>query len=234
MKSQYTSSQKQTVVNRYLAGESVPVIWADTGIPRSTIYAWIKKHKEAQEEGGKAVISAMTIRKLENKIKRMEGIIEILQRVDCKPVDPLEIRLYELEKLHDQYSVRMLCDALKVDRGTFYNHMLRNKRDNAWYAKRKEELRIKVQEVYDDSNQIFGAAKITAVLKSKGNRVSVGYVRELMRDMGLISIRQDSKDIYDKESRKHKNYLNQQFNPDAPNKIWVSDITYFRFNEHIR
>ena len=29
---------------------------------------------------------------------------------------------------------------------------------------------------------------------------------------------------------KQYNRLNQQFNPSAPNQVWVSDVTYFRFN----
>lgn len=45
--------------------------------------------------------------------------------------------------------------------------MLRNKKDNTWYAKRKEEMRVKIQQIYDDSNQIFGAGKIYAIMKKK-------------------------------------------------------------------
>lgn len=48
--------------------------------------------------------------------------------------------------------------------------------------------------------------------------------------MGLISIRQDAKSIYDKEQRKFKNRLNQQFNVSNPDDVWVSDVTYFRLN----
>lgn len=125
----------------------------------------------------------------------------------------------------------MLCEAFEVSRGIFYNHILRNKRDNTYYSKRREELRIKIQKVYDESKQIFGAAKIASVLKSDGYKVSERIVRKLMRDMGLISIREESKSLYDKEQRRHKNYLNQQFDTTTPNQVWVSDVTYFRFNE---
>lgn len=58
-------------------------------------------------------------------------------------------------------------------------------------------------------------------------------VRNLMGDMGLISIRQDAKSIYDREQRKLKNQLNQQFNVSGPDEVWVSDVTYFRWNEKI-
>lgn len=92
----------------------------------------------------------------------------------------------------------MLCDALKVSRGTFYKHILRNKKSNTWYAKRREEFRAKIQQIYDDNNQIFGAAKIAAVMKNEGYHISVEMVRELMRDMGLLSIREGAKDFYEK------------------------------------
>lgn len=52
-----------------------------------------------------------------------------------------------------------------------------------------------------------------------------------MNDVGLISIRQDAKSIYDKEQRKFKNHLNQLFNVSEPNEVWVSDVTHFRWNE---
>lgn len=124
----------------------------------------------------------------------------------------------------------MLCDALKMPGKTFYNHILRNKRNNTWYAKRREENRAHIQRIYNDSNQIFGAAKIAAVIKEEGHRISVEMVRQLMRDMGLISIRQDVKNLYDKEQRRYRNYLNQQFTTTRPDEVWVSDVTYFRFN----
>lgn len=164
-------------------------------------------------------------------MNRLKGIIEILQKAPCTATAPLEDRLYALDDLHDQYSVHMLCDALCVPRGTFYNYLLRSKRGCTWYDKRREELRQKIQTVYDDGRQIYGAGKIAAILKEQGCRVSEQMVRELMQDMGLCSIRQGAKKQYDKETKRCKNYLNQQFTATRPNEIWVSDVTYFRYKE---
>ncbi len=229
MNNKYTESQKQSVIELFASGKTVSTIVASTGIPRSTIYSWIKASREKKN---KKELSLRNFHYLENKVKRLEGIIEILQKVNCRATDSLDIKLNALEELYGQYNVHMLCEALKVPRGTFYNHILRNKRDNTWYAKRREENRATIQRIYDDSNQIFGAEKITAVMKSEGHRISADMVRQLMRDMGLISIRQDAKDIYDKERRRYKNYLNQQFNATRPDEVWVSDVTYFRLNNH--
>ena len=144
---------------------------------------------------------------------------------------PLREKLDAMERLYGQYNVHMLCDGMGVPRGTFYNHIKRNKRDATWYAKRREELRESIQRIYDESNQVFGAAKITAVLKREGVRVSIEMVRKLMQDMGMSSIRQSAKKLYEKENRKYKNYLNQNFEVNRPNQVWVSDVTCFRWKE---
>lgn len=227
MNQKYSNDVKQSVLNLFQSGEPVSSIVSVTNIPRSTIYAW---QKQLQNGQSKKEVSVENFRLLEDRVKDLEGVIEILQTVNCKAEDPLQIKLHAMEELYGQYSVHMLCEAPKVSRGTFYNHIFRNKRDNTWYAKRREEYRLMVKQMYDDSNQIFGVAKITAVMKEKGYHISAEMVRELMRDMGLISIRQDAKDLYDKEQRKFKNYLNQQFTATRPNEVWVSDVTCFRLH----
>ena len=221
----HTKEVKSNVLKLYQKGTPIQLIIQNTNIPRSTIYHWIKNPPLSEKEK-----TAKTIRILEDKIKRLEGIIEILKKVNCTVSAPLQERLHELEALQGQYNVHMLCEALDVSRGTFYNHIFRNKRDNVWYLKRREELREKIQQVFDESKQIYGAGKITAVLKERGYITSEKMVRYLMQEMGLISIRQVSKSLYEKELRRCNNRLNQQFNPSGPNKVWVSDVTYFRFN----
>ena len=199
MNSKYKTSEKQTIVARYKLGESVSLIAAETGIPRSTIYAWIKQPIEANS--AKREISAKSYRLLENKVTRLEGIIEIMKKVGCNASDPLEVKLPALEALQGQYSVHMLCEALDVPRGTFYNFIFRNKRTNTWYAIRREELRGEIQKIYDDNRQIFGASKIRAVMNEHGYRVSKKLILELMHEMGIGSIRQDAKDIYEYAGR---------------------------------
>lgn len=221
----YSSEEKASAIARYLeGGESVLSISTDTGISRSSLYAWIKEERNTADT---VEFSLKNFRIMVNKVTRLEGIIAILQRVTCTVSSPLDEKLQAMEELYGQYSVHMLCDALKVPRGTFYNYILRNKRNNAWYVKRREELRIRIQQIYDESNQIFGAGKIAAVMQEEGCQVSQEMVRKLMREMGLLSIRQDAKKVYDKERLSLKNHLNQQFDVTKPNEVWVSDVTYF-------
>ena len=94
----------------------------------------------------------------------------------------------------------------------FYNHIKRNKRENTIYAQRREMLKKKILEIDESAGHIFGAAKITALLKEKGVPVSVETVRDLMRELGLRNVRYGSKRLYEKEEdRRMKNLLNQDF-----------------------
>ena len=231
MKRTYTQAEKQALIDRYISNrEAAGSILADTGIPKSTFYSWLRAYRENQSVGKRKMVNIRNFNLLENKVVRLESIIEILKTTPCTVQAPLKQRLYAAESLYGKYSVHLICDAFNIPRGTFYNHVLRNKRDNTWYAKRREDLRIRIQEIYDESNQIFGADKIAAIMKSEGIKVSSEMVRKLMREMGLFSIRQNAKKLYDDECLKYKNHLNQEFIAERPNEIWVSDITYFKYS----
>ena len=99
----YSESEKFAAVERFLVGgESVATIAADTGISRSTLYAWIKS---AQIEPGMLEFTRKNFRMLEAKVKRLEGIVEILQIANCTANAPLNEKLQALEELHGQYNV---------------------------------------------------------------------------------------------------------------------------------
>ena len=230
MNIKYSADDKERVVSLFHKGTSVLQLSSGTGIPRSTIYRWIKESETKSVTDGKKEYSLLQFRRLEQRIGKLERMLDVLQKVNCKPTDPLSVKLQEMDELYGQYSIHTLCDALCVDRSTFYNHILRSKKTNTWFAQRREIFRERIQQIYDESNQIFGPKKIRAVLQDEGYTVSAKFVGNLMKDMGLISIRQDAKDYYDKEQRKYRNYVNRQFNPTRPNEIWVGDITLYSFH----
>lgn len=119
-----------------------------------------------------------------------------------------------------------------MDRGTFYNHIKRAKKENASHQIRRTALSHQIKEIHEASNQIYGAKKIRAILVEQGVRVSDKFVGELMEEMNLESIRKNSKALYSKKhSKKKKNLLKMQFDVKKPNEVWVSDVTYFKYGD---
>lgn len=108
----------------------------------------------------------------------------------------LKEKLQELSVPHGQYSVHVLCEALEVPIGTFYNHTFRNKGENNSYQIRRNQLSEWIKQIYEESNQIFGAKKIKAGLADQGEAVSDKMIAQLMQEMNLYSIRTEAKKDY--------------------------------------
>jgi len=178
------------------------------------------------------VLSHERFRILERKLDRERLKNEILLRIPCSPNSPLRKRLEETAKLRGEYSVHLLCEAMRMPRGTFYNHIFRSKGENSWFKERDNRLKPEIRRVFNEHSQILAAAKIAALLRQNGTHVTDKKVRALMHDMGLKSIRGGSKAIYMKQHPRHPNRVKGNFMPAAPNMIWASDVTEFWFKEH--
>lgn len=94
---------------------------------------------------------------------------------------------------------------------------------------RKAAIKKQIQHIYDDSNQNYGAPKITKELRKSGECISQRTVGKYMREMGIKAqwIKPWTTTTRDSDfSNELHNILDEQFNPDRPNAVWCTDITY--------
>lgn len=227
----HTAEAKATVLRQLANGTPVKELCRTYDIPRSTLYRWSRDLESSNMTS--EVPSPKNYEALQQQVKKLENIISVLKSAKCTVHAPLKEKLLELELLYGQYDVRTLCEAMEVSRGTFYNHILRNKRGNTWFEKRREEYRVLIRDVFDEYRQVLGAEKIRTVLVQRGHQVSTEYVARLMKEMGLSSVRTTAKQDYLnlRESGKKRNVLCQQFSATRPNEVWVSDVTCFRLQD---
>lgn len=94
---------------------------------------------------------------------------------------------------------------------------------------RKEKLKQRITEIYEESHQNYGAPKISKILAAQGEAVSEKTVGNYMREIGIKAqyVRPYTKTTRDPDfSSELKNILEEQFQPEEPNTVWCSDITY--------
>ena len=158
-------------------------------------------------------------------------MIEILQAANCTVSAPLQERYAVIQELEGQYSINLLCKTMKVAKGSYYNHILRAKRENTLAAQKRAELTPVIEEIFNSNKQIFGSSKIHAILKDRGYRVSQNTVAEIMHENGWFAIGGGAKKLYYMNLERKENILKQNFTVSRPNEVWVSDVTLFKYNK---
>ena len=228
MKKTYSTEEKERILKQYQSGVTVTSIHKTTGVSRSTLYAWINGRNSKNNQN--KLINIGDYNKLKEHCKKLEIIITILKTCGCTVEAPLKQRYEIIKELHSKYSITTLCNALNVPKGSYYNHIFRNKNENSWYARRIKELTPVIEEIFNNSKQIFGAGKITAVMNDRGYQTTERTVAKIMHENGWFSVTSKAKTTYLQHKERKTNILNQRFNPQAPNEVWVSDVTYFKLN----
>ena len=220
---------RKQLIDGFQACNNKSQVAQDHQISRSTLYRWSRESSSLiQAYNGKTINIKMYYEILRSN-EKLRNIIEVLQSVHCTVFSPLQEKMSEMERLNDQFSHRVLCAALCVDRATYANHLKRNKRENSWFIVRREQLKQAIEAVYHEHDQIPGIRKVRALLINKGFRVSEHMVGELMKELGLSSIRNSAKQVYLARSKDFPNEINirKLFPCFLPNQIWSSDFTFF-------
>ena len=113
MKKTYTLEERQSIINRYISdGESYLQIHADTGIAKSTFYTWINRYKDEQEGAKRKAVNYRNFVLLENKVERLQNMVDILKIVGRINDIPLKHRLYLAEQFYNTYSIHLICETL--------------------------------------------------------------------------------------------------------------------------
>ncbi len=221
---QHKPQLKANIVNLYLSGAKIAEIVSQTGVPRSTVYSWINTIQTH------APLNVRDYHFLKQKCERQEKIIQILKAAPCTANAPLHEKLDAIEQMvSTEYNVNTLCEALNVAKGTYYNHILRSKNGNTQAAIRRKELLPMIEEIYHESNQIYGPGKVAAIMKDRGITVGESTVTKIMHENNLFSIRGGAKKLHEMNKQRKENLLRQDFKVSRPNEVWVSDITYLNY-----
>ena len=132
--------------------------------------------------------------------------------------------LVNAEKAH--YPIAVLCSVLSVSRSGFYAWQ---QRPEPARAKADAALVIDIRAAHKLGRGTYGSPRVHAELQAKGAQVSKKRVARLMREDGLRA-RQKRRFRRTTDSNHTDpiapNVLQRDFEPEAPNQSWATDVTY--------
>jgi putative transposase len=136
-----------------------------------------------------------------------------------------------MKELRLDYPLPLLRQVLNVSASGYYAWL---DRPLSKWAREEARLEVEIRAAHKQTRQTYGAERLQQELAEHGVRVGVCRLKRIRRRLG----------IYCKQKRKFKattdskhtlpvaeNILGQQFKVAAPNKVWVSDITYVPTDE---
>ena len=127
-----------------------------------------------------------------------------------------------------QFSIRAMCRCLRIHPSGFYawfkNPLSKRDREDA----RQTEL---IRKAWEESGKVYGYRKLHDDLLDRGETICPNRVARLARLAGIkaqIGYKRRPCRYGGKPSVIVDNTLGRQFNVDAPDRVWVTDITYIR------
>jgi putative transposase len=130
----------------------------------------------------------------------------------------------------DEFRVVTMCRVMRVHRSGFY----------AWLRepaspRRTEDDRLlwKIRKAHQRSDGSYGSPRIFLDLRDEGERCGKHRVERIMRAHGIRGTRlgKTPRRTYGRPSMVAPNRLEQNFNVAAPDRAWVTDITYLKTQE---
>jgi len=141
------------------------------------------------------------------------------------------VRYGRIDELRQQYPAAAMCRVLGVSESGY--HAWR-KRPPSPRAQENAHLEAQIQAAHERTRQTYGPERLQADLADHGIRVGVHRIKRIRGKLGL-RCKQKRKFRVTTDSRHNlpvaPNLLGRQFAVAAPNKAWVTDITYVSTDE---
>ncbi|MCI4886721.1 IS3 family transposase [Escherichia coli] len=221
-------SAQLVVDQKYTVADAAKAM--DVGL--STMTRWVKQLRD-ERQGKTPKASPITpeqieIRELRKKLQRIEMENEILKKGVLRKA--VRLRYAFIRDNTCCWPVRLLCRVLDVHPSGFY----------AWLQqphsqRHQADLRLtgQIKQFWLESGCVYGYRKIHLDLRDSGQQCGVNRVWRLMKRVGIkaqVGYR-SPRARKGEASIMSPNRLQRQFNPDAPDERWVTDITYIRTHE---
>ncbi|MEQ9969524.1 IS3 family transposase [Pectobacterium carotovorum] len=211
-------------------GHSVSSVATRLDITTHSLYAWIKKYEPDSSTNKEQSDAQAEIRRLQKELKRVTDERDILKKVAAYFSKAVRLRYAFIRDNSCCWPVRLLCRVLNVHPSGFYTWL-----QQPHSPRHQADLRLtgQIKQFWLESGCVYGYRKIHLDLRDSRQQCEINHIWRLMKRAGIkaqVGYR-SPRARKDEASIVTPNRLQQQFNPEAPDERWVTDITYIRTHE---
>ncbi|PGO78038.1 IS3 family transposase [Bacillus cereus] len=185
--------------------------------------------KDNQKSIKKQTQTEESVEALQAELERLRMENAYFKKVECLSSKQGKITkqdkaqvIYELRKA---FPVQALLKLAELPRSTYYYWIQNSNRPD-----KDKELKILIQNIYDEHQGHYGYRRIRDELMNQGHKINHKKVQRIMKELGLKSL------VRMKKYRSYKgqvgkvapNILERNFKAEKPNEKWVTDITEFK------
>jgi putative transposase len=130
-----------------------------------------------------------------------------------------------------EFGVRAMCRVLRVHFSGFYAWLKEPLSRRAQDDVRQTEL---IRQAWSESGKVYGYRKLADDLRDQGEHVSENRVARLASMAGIaaqVGYKRRPGRYGGKPAVLANNTLDRQFEVEAPDRVWVTDITYIKTHE---
>ncbi|EBS9006799.1 IS3 family transposase [Salmonella enterica] len=211
-------------------GYSVSSVATRLDITTHTLYAWIKKYGPDSSTNKEQSDAQAEILRLQKELKRVTDERDIFKKSRGVLRKAVRLRYAFIRDNTRCWSVRLLCRVLDVHPSGFYAWL---QQPHSQREQANQMLTGQIKQFWLESGCVYGYRKIHLDLRDTGQQCGVNRVWRLMKRAGIkaqVGYR-SPRARKGEDSIVAPDRLQRQFNPDAPDERWVTDITYIRTHE---
>ncbi|MEP5946496.1 MAG: IS3 family transposase [Marinomonas sp.] len=228
----FTDEFKQDAVAQVVErGYAVSEVAERLGISTKSLYTWKAQFAKSPRVRSEIAEQAAEIRRLKRELARVTEERTILEKANRVLRARVSVRYAFIEAHRAEFSVRSMCRVLAVHFSGFYAWLKEPFSPRALEDARQTEL---IQQAWADSGKVYGYRKLTDDLRDAGETCSENRVARLASLAGIaaqIGYKRPPGRYGGKPAVVADNTLDRQFEVDAPDRIWVTDITYIKTHE---
>ncbi|EPS4687106.1 IS3 family transposase [Salmonella enterica subsp. enterica] len=211
-------------------GYSVSSVATRLDITTHSLYAWIKKYGPDSSTNKEQSDAQAEILRLQKELKRVTDERDIFKKSRGVLRKAVRLRYAFIRDNTRCWPVRLLCRVLDVHPSGFYAWL---QQPHSQREQANQMLTGQIKQFWLESGCVYGYRKIHLDLRDTGQQCGVNRVWRLMKRAGIkaqVGYR-SPRARKGEDSIVAPDRLRRQFNPDAPDERWVTDITYIRTHE---